>query len=32
MLTSNDALTTKVYAESLGYFKDEFVALFAGKA
>ena len=29
MLTSNDALTTKVYAESLGYFKDEFCALFA---
>ena len=31
MLTSNDALTTKVYAESLGYFKDEYVPLLAGK-
>ena len=29
MLTSNDAMTTKVYAESLGYFKDEFCAMFA---
>ena len=29
MLTSNDALTTKVYAESMGYFKDEFCAKFA---
>ena len=28
METSNDALNTKVYAESLGYFKDEFVSLF----
>ena len=28
MDTSNDALNTKVYAESLGYFKDEFVSLF----
>ena len=29
MQTSNDALTTKVYAESLGYFKDEYCAWFA---
>jgi hypothetical protein len=28
MLTSNDALITKVHAESLGYFKDPFVAEF----
>ena len=28
METSNDALITKVYAESLGFFKDEFVSLF----
>ena len=29
METANDALTTKVFAESKGYFTDEFVALFA---
>ena len=29
MMTSGDALTTKVYAESKGYFKDEFCKLFA---
>ena len=29
MTTSNDALTTKVSAEKLGYFKDEFCALFS---
>ena len=29
MDTSNDALTTKVYAEKMGYFEDEFVKLFA---
>ena len=28
MLTSNDALLTKVYAEQLGYFKDPFCAPF----
>lgn len=28
METSNDALNTKVYAESLNYFKDEYVSLF----
>jgi hypothetical protein len=28
MQTSNDALTTKVYAESLGYFKDQYAKLF----
>jgi O-methyltransferase involved in polyketide biosynthesis len=31
MLTSNDALMTKVYAESKGYFKDEFVSFFLPK-
>ena len=31
MMTSNDALTTKVSAESLGYFKDEYVSLFMTK-
>ena len=29
METSNDALTTKVYAEKMNYFQDEFVGLFA---
>ena len=29
METANDALTTKVYAEKMGYFSDEFVKLFA---
>lgn len=29
METANDALTTKVYAEKMGYFTDEFVGLFA---
>jgi len=28
MQTSNDALVTKVYASSLGYFKDEYCSLF----
>ena len=28
METANDALTTKVYAEKMGYFSDEFVGLF----
>jgi hypothetical protein len=28
MMTSNDALVTKVYAESLGYFKDPYAAVF----
>jgi len=31
MQTSNDALITKIYAEKLGYFKDEFVSLFTNK-
>ena len=31
MMTSSDALQTKVYAEHLGYFKDEFVSLFHPK-
>ena len=29
METATDALTTKVYAEKMGYFSDEFVKLFA---
>ena len=29
MMTSTDALTTKVYAESKGYFQDEFCRLFS---
>ena len=29
METANDALTTKVYAEKMGYFEDEFIKLFA---
>lgn len=29
METAQDALTTKVYAEKMGYFQDEFVTLFA---
>ena len=29
METANDALTTKVYAEKMGYFQDEYVKLFA---
>jgi len=29
MQTAQDALTTKVYAEKMGYFSDEFVKLFA---
>jgi len=28
MMTSNDALLTKVYAEQLGYFKDPYCAPF----
>lgn len=28
MMTSNDALVTKVYAAQLGYFNDEFSKLF----
>jgi hypothetical protein len=31
MMTSNDALMTKVFAESKGYFKDEFVSFFLPK-
>ena len=29
METATDALSTKVYAEKMGYFSDEFVKLFA---
>ena len=31
MQTANDALVTKVYAESLGYFSDPFVSAFLPK-
>ena len=31
MMTANDALITKVYAESMGYFTDPFVGCFLEK-